>query len=196
MDQPTPAMSTPNSTARQLKRDEREASRRWCPSCYAIVFTEWGECVGHQTKGKTDAPYFGCHAVLIKGPAPQSMEHVKFPVPTGSISHATLIQILNNSGLRPRYQKVNVVSAATPFGKREEVPHNTECPLCKSAQAYGLYITSYTSGNKQIELACAQCATSKIPFRRDMEGVVCVKHCRLWATIECVGQDAWKLEVV
>lgn len=177
------------------KREEREASKRWCPSCEEIVITEWGECKGHQTKGHT-GPWFGCGAILIKPAKAKKMEHVSFPRPEGAISHATLIRILNTSGLRPRYQKINGGTAAVPMGERAEVPHNTQCPLCQKAQIYGIYVTSYTDGRRQLEIACADCATSKIPFRRDMSGVVCVRFSRLWAVIECVGQDSWRVETI
>jgi hypothetical protein len=134
--------------------------------------------------------------VLDKAPVPVVYEEKTTPPPAGAMTRATLITVLNSVGLRPRMQKVNVVSAATPFGKREEVPHTTECPLCQARPAYGIYTTSYRSGRTELELACVDCAVAKIPFRRDLDGVVCVKHAVLWATIELVGQDAWKVNVV
>lgn len=170
------------TSARELKHADRERSKRWCPSCNEIRATEWGECER-------------CHAVLISGPKAQVMEHVEFKPPTGTMRHATLIELLNSCGLRPRRQKVNVVSAATPFGEYEEVPHTTQCPICQRDQAYGIYVVTNTDGKTGLELACAQCATSKIPFRQSM-GVRTVKHCVLWATIELIAQDSWKITPV
>lgn len=185
--------------ASNARHDERQRSMRWCPSCQAIVYTEWDECKGHQTRRGPgvvvpDAPFYGCGAVL-KPTKPKVFDAVAFPRPTGTISTATLLAILNNSGFRPRKQKVNLDTAATPFGGYVDVPHTTECPLCKSALIHGIYVTTKTDGAAELEIACAQCATSRIPFRQFF-GVRVVKHCVLWATIAPVAADAWIIQPV
>ena len=157
---------------------------RWCESCQAIVPTAWGECEK-------------CHAVLIKAPAPYDFGRVdvKLDLPAGHMSHDALITILNSIQLRSRKQKVNVRSAASPEGKYEEVPHTTQCPLCQMAEAYGIYRTVNTNGSSRLELACAQCATSRIPFRQFM-GVRIVKCCILFATIQFHAHDAWTIDTI
>ena len=173
---------------RQAKREERLASMRWCASCEAFRVVVWDECER-------------CHAVLKKQAPPVAFEKVEFTLPFRTLTRESLLLLLNSGMIRPRKQKVNVETAATPHGEREIVPHTTECPLCQRRPAYGIYRTQYVpsdthpAGKRQLELACAFCANDVIP-RRHMHGVRIVRHCVLWATITCHGHDAWTIDPV
>jgi hypothetical protein len=193
------------TSAKQSKQTDRQASIRWCNSCQALVYTEWGECKGHQglSTDEPKPPWFGCGAVIIPAPKPKVFSHscVDVPsIPAGAMSHDTFIQIINSIGLRERKQKVNGSSTATPMGEYAVVPHTAECPLCQKAQAYGIYVVTMKETDakaewSQLELACAQCATSRIPFRQ-AHGVLTVKHAVLFAVIECHAHNAWTITPV
>jgi hypothetical protein len=110
------------------------------------------------------------------------------------MTKAELLALFNTSGMfRPRYDYISVGPLVGNAGQRDEVPHTLECPGCKRRYITGMFKVEYNDGHVEIELACEACANWTIPRRLGF-GVPVVATVGCLATIECVGQDAWKVE--
>lgn len=196
-------------SARVLKKEAREASKRWCPSCDAIRATEWGECER-------------CHAVLIAPPKIVDYRVAPTPnypeLPPGTMDRNALIVFLNSGMFRPRKQKVNVGDPTLPMGKMEVVPHSTECPLCKHATIEAIFRTErlptcecrsvhpkgtvtcqYCGGDTttkiELDLSCFVCAAQSIPNRRDMAGRLIVATTVPIIYLRNISGDQWLMTI-